>query len=700
MPQVTNSIEVPIRGMTCGNCALGVEKRLHSLGLSDARVSIATESAFVTPTSDVPLSQITSAITELGFHVPASANVLDTPIPNNSLTAAVSRFLESGTAAFIAALFTVPFLVHMVANVPLLHDPLIQALFAAVPCTIGLARFIPSAIGSLRARTPNMEVLISIGILASLGYSFYGWIIGEAAAFSFFESAATIATLVLVGSYLENRAGHRARSAIAELAKLQPSNAVRVRGELRETIPASALEIDDVVAVNTGDGFPCDGVVISGQAAVDESIATGESGLQNRRTDDVVISGTVVMQGSVLVRITKQQSESFVQTMVSLVKRAQTEKPPIGRTADRIAAIFVPLILVLSVLTCLGCLIAGLPTAEAITRAVAVLVISCPCALGIATPAAVMVGISRAAKRNILFRSGASVEALAGINAIAFDKTGTITGNGLGIQIASVDRRYSTGEIEAFAKALEMHSSHPIGKQILEKCAGAAAATVHSVREQIGSGVHGVAADGAALFIGRDVRSPDNTVLVRNDAIIGTFTVTETLRDGVSETLKYFKDIKIPLWLVSGDSQRRCEALGLNSEVQIFGAQSPQQKQATIQGLNKRVAFVGDGVNDAPVLATAAVGISLSHASSVAVNSADVVLVSASMATLTTAHKMAKATLKTIRENLFWAFSYNIIAVPIAMAGLLSPSWAALAMGFSDVILILNSLRLQVKRFD
>ncbi len=712
MSQRTPSVEVPISGMHCANCAIGVEKHLRSVGLADSKVSIATESAFVSPTAEWPLPKIEAEIKSLGYSVRPSS---ESRTEHDHMSAHDhTGFLQSGLAVLVATLFTLPFLVHMLVDVKLLHNPAVQAFCASIACSIGLAKFIPSAISSLKVKVPNMEVLICIGIFASLGYSFYGWYIGDHEFFGFFESAATISTLVLIGGWLEQRVSSRARSAITELAKLQPSTATRIviesGVEKREVVASRNLNVGDIVAVNTGDRFPANGIITSGKCSIDESIATGESALQSREIGDLVIAGTVVSQGSVLVRLTAVEADSFVASMVKLVKRAQTEKPPIARTADRIAAVFVPLVLGISLLTLLGSLVFDLSIGEAITRSVAVLVIACPCALGLATPAAVMIGIARGAKHNVLFRSGVSVEALARIDAIAFDKTGTLTTREPTIEISSVNPKFSVSDLKRIALALEQHSSHPIGKRIAEFCSDVSPIALRDVREEIGVGVSGTGDGGQRYTIGRESggresggRESDKsgrTVIAVDGAPAGVIGINETLRDGAKSALQHFNTESISTTVVSGDSQARCEALNLGSEVELVGGASPTEKQATIAKIGKQVAFIGDGVNDAPVLASASVGISLGEASSVAVNTADVVLVGSNLKALVTAHTLAKATLVTIKQNLFWAFSYNIVAIPVAMAGFLSPSWAALAMGFSDVILIINSLRLQFKRID
>lgn len=702
------SVEVPISGMHCANCAIGVEKHLRSVGLADTTVSITTESAFVNPTANWPLQKIEAEIRSLGYSVKSSA-ISDSESTGHDHLAShqftqhgETAFLDSGAAVLIASLFTLPFILHMLVDIKLLHSPALQALCASVACAIGLAKFVPSALTSLKTRVPNMEVLICIGIFASLGYSFYGWSIGDHEFFGFFESAATISSLVLIGGWLEHRVSNRARSAITELAKLQPSTAVKVTElegkEKREVVPSKDLEVGDVVAVNTGDRFAANGVVISGKCSIDESIATGESALQSRETGDVVIAGTTLSQGSVLVRLTAREADSFVASMVKLVRRAQTEKPPISRTADRIAAVFVPLVLGLSLLTLLVSFAFGLSVGAAITRCVAVLVIACPCALGLATPAAVMIGIARGAKHNVLFRSGVSVEALARIDAIAFDKTGTLTTREPTIEITALDPKFTVSHLKRIALGLEQHSSHPIGKRIAEFCSDVSTIALRDVHEEIGSGVTGLGDGGQRYSIGRESADTGRTVIAIDGTTIGVIGITETLRHGAKLALEHFKAESISTTVVSGDSQARCEALDLGPSVKIVGGASPVEKQAAIAQLGQQVAFIGDGVNDAPVLATASVGISLGEASSVAVNTADVVLIGSNLEALVTAHDLAKATLVTIKQNLFWAFSYNIVAIPVAMAGYLSPSWAALAMGFSDVVLIINSLRLQFRR--
>lgn len=705
MPEKT--IELKVEGMTCNNCATSLNRFLERKGLEGVYVNFQTkEVRYQQGQADIGLEEIKSGIHKLGF------TVVDETGTQPKAWWTLERKL------LISALFTFPLLMHhllMMAGVhlPAFDNYWIQFAVCLPPFLIGFWHFGRSAISSLRGGVPNMDVLIFIGSTAAFGYSLVGTLLWESA-YIFYETSATIITLVLLGNWMEHRAVAQTTSAIGELTQLQVEQARKIMpsGAL-VTLKRDEVQVGDRLQVNEGDKVPLDGFILEGEVAVDESMLTGESLPVEKQAGDRVIGASVLVGGSMKMEVTAAGRDTVLSQMIELVKTAQEDKPDIQRLADRISAVFVPVVLGISLLTLLiGHFAFGLAFGQALMNAIAVLVISCPCAMGLATPTAVMVGVGRLAKNGILVKGGQTLEVFAGIKKVVFDKTGTLTSGDF--RIKHIDYH---GTEEARANALiykmEQHSSHPIAQSLLREMADRVNGLdlpLEQVEEQKGKGMTASDGQGNAFRLGSQRMlpvpaqgRPGELYLLENDQLLATISLSDDIKPDAAGLIRYLKQRNIKPVLLSGDQQEKTKAvadeLGID---EYYGEQLPEQKLQRIEQLSKETptAMVGDGINDAPALAKATVGISLSNASQAAIQSAQIILLNGQLDYLKRALGISEHTLLTIKQNLFWAFSYNLVAIPIAAMGFLNPMWGALFMAFSDVIVIGNSIRLRYKRIE
>ncbi len=454
--------------------------------------------------------------------------------------------------------------------------------------------------------------------------------------------------------------------------------------------------------------MPIDGTVISGEGQVNEAMITGESLPVSKRKNDKVIGGTVLSDGNFRISATAESHSSVLSGIIEMVKTAQADKPEVQRFADRISAIFVPAVLAISLITFfVNYLAIGLPVSASLMRSVAVLVISCPCAMGLATPTAVMVGIGKAARHGILIRKASALETFSKIRSIMFDKTGTITTGNFRVSILFHDT-YSPAEIRNFLYNLEMHSSHPIAKSVTaNETWHTSPITFTQVSEQKGKGVTATDDKGnryelgsTTIAGGAQLLSGDIFLMV-NDMLVATFALEDELKEGAAEGIAYFNAHGIDTILISGDKPAKCKMVAEETGIrQYYAAQLPAQKLEKIDETSKRHlnAMVGDGINDAPALSKAPVAISFSNASEIARQSAQVIVIKNDFRSVKYAHVISAQTYRTIKQNLFWALFYNVVAIPLAAAGFLSPMVGALSMAFSDVVIIGNSIRLRYTR--
>jgi Cu+-exporting ATPase len=477
-------------------------------------------------------------------------------------------------------------------------------------------------------------------------------------------------------------------------------------------VDASGLLKFDIIQANTGDKVAVDGIIVSGDASIDESLLTGESLPVDKKTGDAVIGGTIIVNGQVKIRASKVGSETVLAHIIDLVKKAQNEKPAIQKLGDRVSAVFVPLVLAISALTfILSHFVFAMPMQQAIMHSIAVLVISCPCAMGLATPTAVMAGIGRAAQNRILIRGGNTLEQFAKVKTIVFDKTGTLSTGNFKIKSLQVMNDATEAQVRNLIYSLESYSSHPIAKSLVNELKiQTQKVELHSIIEEKGLGIKAKDKEGNRYFIGhapqldKAQERSSFLVLLKNEITIATIFIEDEIKSSAEQAIRQIKSFGIKTVLLSGDSKQKCDALALQLGIdEVFSEQSPEQKLRVIEQLKlvAPLAMVGDGVNDAPALSKADVGISLSNASGVAIESSQIILLNGNnLNDIALAFQLSKTTLKTIKQNLFWAFFYNTVAIPIAAIGFLNPMLAALSMAFSDVIVIGNSIRLKTKKLN
>jgi Cu+-exporting ATPase len=707
---MNQSHTLEVQGMTCASCANAVTKTLQRRGLSNISVNHASGEVRFDTGDAIPLEPVYDAIDGLGYRTLRPG--LEVGLETDDHEGHDHGTLADTLLPWCIAL-TIPLLAHMVSGWWLLHNVWFQLALATPVFIMGWLVFGRSSIQSLRNGWPNMNVLILLGATAAYGYSLRS-LVGSAHQFMFFETTASIITLVMLGNWLEHRTVKATTKSIDALTKLQPQTArlVQVDSLGRESVmevEAKYLRTDDLVRVAEGEAIPVDGVVETGDLQVDEKMLTGEALPAHRVRGEAVTGGTLVVSGSALVRTTRVGKASTLSRIVELVRQAQATKPPLQKLADKISGIFVPAVLGISVLTLvINYFIGGHPFGESMSRAIAVLVISCPCAMGLATPAAVAVGLGRAARMGILVKGGDTLERIKKIRTIVFDKTGTLTTGNL--QIAATQfSGISEAELKDIVVSLEKHSAHPIAKSILAQWSAGTVQDYSGIEEIKGHGMQGFR-NGALWKLGKrswaaPTAGPEDydLYLSEDGQYRGALKLEDELRPDAAETIRTLKAQGYETVLISGDRQEKsasvAEQVGIET---VYAGQTPEGKAQLLDELLQKggVAMVGDGINDAPSLAKATVGISLSDASQIAVQSAQIILSGNKLSRLPHALKLGIYTERTIKSNLFWAFIYNVIAIPVAAAGYLSPTWGAGVMALSDVVLVLNSLYLGVRRLS
>ncbi len=695
-----------VEGMTCTNCALTINQYLQKKGSSDVKVNfIGGEVSFTLPADSSKIS-IAQGIEGLGYHI------VDEPLMQQ--LPKKKKFFSNHLQRFSFCLpFTLVLLLHMLPwHIHFLMNPWIQLAICIPVFWVGMGYFGTSAIKSLRSGIPNMNVLIALGATAAFTYSLIGTIGSLGMNYLFYETTATIITLVFLGEWVEHKSVSATQNELNKLARSQPLMANMIafdeqHKELIFPVESTQLRVGDLVLIKTGEQVPSDCKIIWGEAQVNESLVTGESRPLLKQKKDTLIGGSIISEGALKAQVTATGKDTVLSNILNLVKQAQGEKPPIQQLADRISAIFVPAVISISTVTfLLNYYVFQIPAADSLMRSIAVLVISCPCAMGLATPAAIAVGLGRAAKNGILFRNAKALELFKNIKTVIFDKTGTLT---MG-QFVIADFKYSSLSEEEFKRiifSLEKYSNHPIAKTIGSEWKINNAIQWKKIEEIKGIGMKAEDAEGNIYQLGSHKiasnLTSDNShtaYLLINETLEGWVDLEDQIRKESFEVISFLHSKNIQTILLSGDSLQRtkqvADELGIS---QIFAEKSPEEKLSIVAQINEKTptVMVGDGINDAPALAKATIGISMSEATQLAVQSAQVVLMNKGIQHLPLALGLGKHTFTTIQQNLFWAFIYNIVAIPIAAMGLLHPGIAALAMGFSDVILAINSIRLNYK---
>ncbi len=700
-------VEWKVEGMDCTNCALSISKYLNKEGLKNVKVNFIGGEVIFDLNEGKSKAQLAKGIAGLGYNVVNETKEGTSKPPAKLFTNHLQRFLFCLPFTAVLMLHMLPLHIHFLMN------PWIQLAICLPVYIVGMGYFGVSAIKSLQGGMPNMNVLIAIGATAAFVYSLIGTVNNFGMDYVFYETTATIITLVFLGEWVEHKSVSTTQKELNKLAAQQKvmANMIAFDDEHKENIfpvENTQLHIGDLILIKTGEQVPMDCKILWGDAHVNEALLTGESKPVYKQKKDALIGGSLLTDGTVKAQVTATGKDTVLSNILHLVKQAQGEKPPIQQLADKISAVFVPVVLGISVLTFLiNYFIADINATSSLMRSIAVLVISCPCAMGLATPAAIAVGLGRAAKNGILFRNAKSLELFKDIKTVVFDKTGTLTKGAF--KIAGFHSGNLTeDEFKRIVFSLEKYSNHPIAKVITDNWKINNAIVWKKIEEVKGVGVKGEDKEGNIYQLGNSNaellithEEPHTAYLQKNNEPIGWLDLEDEIREESKQVIDYLHSKNIKTILLSGDSLERCkrvaDAVGID---EVYAQQKPEQKLQIIEQLNNAnpTAMVGDGINDAPALAKATIGISMSEASQLAMQTAQVVLMNKGIHHLPLALGLGKHTFFTIKQNLFWAFIYNIVAIPIAAVGLLHPGVAALAMGFSDVVLAINSIRLNYKK--
>ncbi|MEP6845748.1 MAG: cation-translocating P-type ATPase [Panacibacter sp.] len=699
-----------VEGMSCTNCALTIHKYLEEKGLQNVKVNFIGGDVSFEMNGNITKPDLEKGIDDLGYHVANGISAQQGTKKKKLFNNHLQRFL-------FCIIFTAPMLIAMIPGIHIhaFMSPYMQLALTIPVFIVGMDFFGRSAVKSLSKGIPNMNVLIALGAVAAFGYSLYGTLIGQAEQFMFYETAAAIITLVFLGNWMEDKSVETTQAALRKLAVTQKvmANMIAYDDQHNEHIfpvESITLKVGDIILIKTGEHVPMDSKILWGEASVNEAIITGESVPVDKKINDKLIGGSILEDGTIKAYVTAVGEDTVMSNILKLVKEAQTEKPPVQQLADKISAIFVPVVIGISLLTLIiNYFFTDIGFGASLLRSIAVLVISCPCAMGLATPAAIAVGLGRAAKNGVLFKNARSLEIFKSIKQVVFDKTGTLTTGKFRIadwQLQVAD--FSKEDFKRIAYSLERYSNHPVAQSVAKEWKIKNDIRWKKIEEIKGLGMKATDKEGneyiAGSFKAAATLTEDHThniYIIRNNVLLGWIDVADDIRVEAKEVISLLKASGFKTILLSGDKKEKCEqvaaALGIE---EVIAEQTPEQKLAKLAYYNSiaPTAMVGDGINDAPALATATVGISLSEASQLAMQSAQVVLMNHGLKNLPLSLGLGKHTYITIQQNLFWAFLYNIIAIPVAAVGLLSPTFGALVMGLSDVVLAINSVRLNWKK--
>jgi len=718
----STTFDLPIGGMTCASCAGRVERALGKVpGVQRVSVNLANERAHIEVLGQMDPAVLIAAVDKAGY----TASLPQTETKTDADQA--QRLHRERWSLTLAIVLALPLVVPMLVQPFGLHWMLpawVQFALATPVQFIFGARFYIAAWKAVRAGAGNMDLLVAIGTSAGYGLSLYEWLTAPAGSMPhlYFEASAVVIALVLLGKYLESRAKRQTASAIRALEALRPERAIRVREGQEEDVAISALTLNDLVLVKPGERFPVDGEVVEGQSHADEALISGESLPVPKQPGDKVTGGAINGEGRLLVRTLALGAESVLARIIRLVEDAQAAKAPIQKLVDKVSQVFVPTVLVLALITLLGWWLYGASLETAIINAVAVLVIACPCALGLATPTAIMAGTGVAARHGILIKDAEALERAHAVSAVVFDKTGTLTSGTPKIaHLAAVDGNQSL--LLQQAGALQRGSEHPLAKAVLDACneQGLKIEDVSASQSLTGRGIAGTL-DGRLLALGNrrlleesgleagdlaasakhwEAEGRTLSWLIEQGAqprVLGLFAFGDTLKPGALEAVTQLKARHISSHLLTGDNrgsaQVVAQALGIDD---VHAEVLPADKAATVAELKKTgvVAMVGDGINDAPALAAADIGIAMGGGTDVAMHAAGITLMRGDPRLVPAALEISRKTYAKIRQNLFWAFVYNLIGIPLAAFGLLNPVLAGAAMALSSVSVVSNALLLK-----
>ncbi len=715
-------IEFKVSGMTCAACSSRIDKILNKAeGVVSASVNLTTEIATVNYHPDlITPDKLIKEIEKLGYEA-----VRRESAENESSEARATKKMQN--KLIISALLSLPLLITMldhlfgIALPSILMNPWFQfALATPVQFIIGW-QFYVSAYKNLKTKSANMDVLVALGTSAAYFYSLYEAIKTIGTAYEphlYFETSAILITLILFGKYLEASAKGRTTEAITKLMALQVKEARVLIDGKEQMIAIDEVNVGDTLIVKPGEKIPLDGIIMRGSSTIDESMLTGESMPITKTIEDNVVGATINLNGLIEVNVTKREEESVLASIIKAVEDAQGTKAPIQRMADQISSYFVPIVVGIAVVTFIVWITFVSPGEfeYALTASIAVLVIACPCALGLATPTSIMVGTGRAAEHGILFKGGEHLERTHEVDTIVFDKTGTITKG----EPVVTHFEGSNETLQLLASA-EANSEHPLAKAVVDYAKSKELTITEATTFEAVPG-KGIKANvsGIDLLIGNRILMKEAEVsidlydravteaeeqgstamfIAENGKLTGMISAADTLKDNAIEAMKQLKKSGQELIMLTGDNQRVADAIAKEVGIdRVYAQVLPDEKQEKIELLQsegKNVAMVGDGINDAPALATANVGIAIGTGTEIAIEAADITILGGDLLLIPKAIQMSEATIKNIKQNLFWAFGYNTIGIPIAAIGLLAPWIAGAAMAFSSVSVVLNALRLK-----
>lgn len=737
-----------IEGMTCASCALTIEKAVNKLdNVDNAVVNLTTEKMTVDyQGGEATEEAIKKAVADAGY----SASIFD-PETSSSQAERQDKATSNMWHQFLwSAVFAVPLLYISMGSMMGLwvpdflsphHAPMTFAvvqLILTLPVMYFGRRFYVNGLRSLFKGHPNMDSLVAIATLAAFIYSLYGMYhigLGHAhhAHDLYFESVAVILTLITLGKYFETLSKGRTSDAIKKLLTLSAKEATVIRDGVEASIPIDQVVVGDIILVKPGEKIPVDGVVISGHSAIDESMLTGESIPVEKTVDSQVYGASINGQGSLKIRAEKVGDETLLSQIIKLVEDAQQTKAPIAKIADRVSGVFVPIVIGIALVTGIFWYFAmGESFVFALKTAIAVLVIACPCALGLATPTAIMVGTGRAAENGILFKRGDTLENAHHVDTIVFDKTGTIT-QGKPEVVNMTTFGVDADDLLAQVASIEKLSEHPLSQAIVEKASekGLDLHTVDNFMSLTGLGLQADIA-GRTLYVGNDKLMADKAIdiapateavhtaaelgqtpiyLGQDGKVLAVIALADQVKADSKETVDKLHSLGLNVVMLTGDNSKTAKAIAKQVGIdQVISDVLPDQKAQAILDLKEKgrnVAMVGDGINDAPALASSDVGIAMGSGTDIAIESADIILMKPELSDVVKSLTISRLTIIIIKENLFWAFIYNVLAIPVAMGvlhlfggPLLNPMLAGLAMGFSSVSVILNALRLKVMKLS
>ena len=752
LPLVTQNFAVS--GLSCASCAANLEAAVGRLaGLASAVVNFATQVLTVTyPLGAIDVEQISQAVEAAGYHAQLltdQASASQAQIQQEADQAAQAKANHQAALwrrFWQSAIFALPLLCLAMAEMVGLTLPTWLShrgggqLFVSLQLALTLPilwlgrSFFLNGFKHLVKGHPNMDSLVALGTSAAVAYSLYSsiqvWLGDHHAAMSlYYESAGVILTLVTLGKYFEARSKGQTSAAIQALIKLAPQEAQVLREGQEVTLPLDQVQVGDLVRVRPGQKIPVDGRVVEGQSWVDESMLTGESLPVAKKVGDQVVGASLNQQGSLIVETNKVGQDTTLAQIIHLVQAAQGSKAPIAQLADRVSAVFVPVVMTLALVAGLAWyLIGGQSWAFALTISIAVLVIACPCALGLATPTAIMVGTGKGAEQGILIKSGTALEMAHQVNAVVLDKTGTLTQGQPQVTDVLPLTGWTPDQLLALAAAAEVNSEHPLGQAIvagsrerelaLPEVTNFQSLTGYGIRVLNGKNFYFLGNKRMMQETGLDLSQAEELaatlaaggktpIYVGNrEEILGLIAVADPLKATSPEAVRRLKSMGLQVIMLTGDNAKTAQALAAEAGIdQVISDVLPADKAqvvADLQAKGLKVAMVGDGINDAPALAQADVGLAIGRGTDVAIESADMVLMGSDLTSVATAIKLSQATIRNIKENLFWAFAYNVLGIPVAMGvlhlfggPLLNPMLAGAAMSFSSVSVILNALRLR-----